>query len=104
MLLRPHQRGVIHGLAGELGIEVGERLFTSGIHEQAADAIEEIVARGAGYGPRSTQPFARFEDFLNNDPGLWCRAIQALAISLRVAQAIRMVNAHPVEDPLAKPA
>ena len=103
MLLRPHQRGVIDGLAGELGIELGEWLLAGGIDEQAADAIQEVVASGAGHRPGIAKALARFEDFLDHDPGLRGRPMQPLAIGLRVAQAIRVVNAHPVEHALSEP-
>jgi hypothetical protein len=69
MLLRPHQRGVVDGLAGELAIEFGEGLLAGGIHEQAADVIQEIIARGASHRPGIAKALTRFEDVLDHDPG-----------------------------------
>ncbi len=89
---------------GDPGVEPRERLLAGGVHEQATEAVEEVVTGGACHGPASPKTLAPFQDLLHHHPGPVRRLLQPAQVTLRVPQAVGVVHPEPVHHPLSDPA
>ena len=76
-----------------------------GVHEDALDLAQGVVAGGAVHVPVGGQLLAGLEDLLHHEVplGQHVRA-QAPHIAGRVGQAVRVVHAQPLDEALADPA
>ena len=93
----------VGGLAGEVGVEAGERLLAVGIDEQSVHPVQEVVAGRARHRPRLAQPLARLQDLLGHDPRRRRRVVEPAEVVLGIAQAVRMVDPQAVEHAVAEP-
>ena len=76
-----------------------------GVHEDAFDLAERVVAGGPVHGPVRGQRLAGLEDLLHHEVALRQDVgAQAPRVAGRVRQAVRVVHAQPVHEPFADPA
>ncbi len=86
-------------LAGQLGVELGQRLLAGGIDEEGGDVVRELVA-GRALDRPVAQLLAVLEDLL--DPDAADAALRDLfEVRARVGEPVRMVDAQAVDEPLA---
>ncbi len=93
----------VGGLVREVAIDFGELSEAFRMDKQAVAQIQEVVAAGAFHGPFGAEPFAGFEDFFNNDPGIRRAFAQTLQVLPRIAQAIWMIDADAIKNSLLNP-
>jgi hypothetical protein len=77
-----------------------ERLLAVGLDEQPHHLLERVVAGGPGAGP-GRQVLAGLEDLLGHDPGPRGLLGQPGEVTLRVGEAVRVVDAQAVDDAVA---
>ncbi len=83
-------------LACQVAIHVVELRFGGGVDEEAVEQVEEVVARGALNRPLR-QAFVVLENLLDVNRGIAGRLPQSLQVGRRVAQAVDVVDAQPVD-------
>src|SRR5262249_53977662 len=66
--------GVIARFAGEVTVELVQRLLARRIDEQTAGDIQKVVSAGAVDRPGFPQLFATRQNLLRDDPALRCRS------------------------------
>ena len=93
----------VGGLAGKFDIRSRQRLLAGGVDKKTADAVEEVISGSAGDRPRFTQALAGLQNLFHHDPGLGSGAAEPYANTLRVAQAIDMIDADAVKHALQQP-
>ena len=85
-------------LAGQLGVELGQRRLAGGVDEERGNVVCELVARRALDRPVA-EALSGLEDLL--DPhALDTPGTQALEVLARVGEPIRMVDAQAVDEML----
>jgi hypothetical protein len=102
-LLLPHHPGPVRALSRQFPVEVGQRPFSLRIDEQAAGPVQEVVAGGPLHRPGLAQGLPRLQDLLHHDPGFRGFVAEPLQVLLGIAQAVRMIDAHAVQHPVAQP-
>jgi len=84
-------------VTGEIGVGRGQRIDPLIVHPQAVHFGEKFVPDGALDGPILLQVLVVFQDLLDVDPPLRQQCAQPLEVLQRFAQAIRMIDPHPVD-------
>src|ERR1700733_12886857 len=80
----------------EVRIGGGQHVDSLIIHPQAIDLRQELVADGAVDGPVPIEPLIVLENLLDVNSSLRQQAAQPLEVLERLAQSIRMIDAHAV--------
>ena len=78
-----------------------QRGLAGRVDEHAEHVVEHVVPGGPGGLPVGGQRLTGLEDLLHDDPGPAGRRRQVLEVAARVGQAVRVVDAQPVHDPVA---
>ena len=102
-LVGPHHPVPVHALAAEPVLERRQRRLPGRVGEDAVDECEGVVPRGAGGGPAVEQLLARLEDLLDEHVGTAGEGGEVVEVALGVAQAVGVVDAQPVDEPLVEP-
>src|SRR5258708_39977787 len=84
----------------EVRIGRGQYVDSLIIHPQTIDRRQELVADGAVDGPVAIEPFIVFKNLFDINSSLGREAAQTLEVPERLAQPIRMIDAHAVNLPL----
>src|SRR6185437_10869071 len=92
------ERSEIPLLAGQLGVELGQRPLARGVDEERGGVVRELVARRALDRPVAER-LAGLEDLLDPD-ALHPALPQALEVLARVCKTVRMVDAQAVDEPV----
>ncbi len=93
----------VGGLTGEGAVGLGEGRLTRRVHEQPAEAVEEVVAGGAVDRPRGGKLLAGLEDLLDHQPGAGGGVVQPPEVALGITKAVGVVDAQPVDHALRHP-
>ena len=75
-------------LAGQLGVQLGQRRLGRRVDEQRADVVEELIARGPAHRPVLAQLLAGVDDLLDPD-ALGAAVAQPLQVAERDRRARR---------------
>ena len=87
-------------LAGEPGVEVGQRRRGRRVEQDSADPEQRVVARGARARPVAGQPLVALQDLLDDHPRPAGRLGQLPQVAARVGQPVRVVDPQPVDPAL----
>ena len=74
------------------------------VDEHPVDQAERVVAGGAGGRPGRRQLLAGLEDLLDQHVGAAGQRGEVVEVAARVAQAVGVVDAQPVDEALVEPA
>jgi len=85
-------------------LERVERSLPAGVDQHPVDEPERVVTGRARGRPRGRQPLTGLEDLLDQHVGAAGEPGQVREVRARVEQAVRMVDAQPVDEILGEPA
>ena len=98
-----HQVGPAHRLAAQPGLQGRQRLLAVGVGEHAVDLPQHVVPGRAGGGPPGREHLSGLQDLLDHDVGAVRELAQVLEVGRRVAQAVGVVDAQPVDEVVGEP-
>jgi len=87
-------------LAGQVGVEIGERGLRRGVEQDATDLQQRVIAGRARARPVGGKLLVTLEDLLHHDPRARGR-FQACKVAARIGEAVGMVDAQAVHPALS---
>ena len=95
---------VVGSAAAQFGVERVKRALARGVDEHPVHVREGVVAGGALALEAGGQGLARFQDLLDQQVAAAGGLPQPAQVSLRIGEAVRVVDPQPVDEPLPEPA
>src|SRR6266481_2423163 len=112
-----NQIGVGLGPAAELAVEAKQGTLTRGIDKKSVEKIQEAISSGSFDRPGTTKFLISHQDLLCHEEKPsprsrlagaclcsareWNLLLEVLKVFLRIVQAVRMVDSHPIHVTLA---